>query len=241
MLKYLRLPIKVQKKNNFDLIDIKGKKNFKPLNYIIPSDISSSAFFIVLTILTKNSKLKIKNVNINSTRTGILRILKKMGVSISLKNQKIYKGENTADMIINSQKSFKAISCPPELNSSAIDEFLLIFLIAAKANGISYFKKLSELNQKESPRLYWGSKILNKMGIKNIVTKDSIKIYGNPHLRLNKKIIIKNFLKDHRVFMTSVVAALVFGGKWEIHDKNSIKTSFPSFLKKIKYLGANFN
>ena len=241
LLKYLRLPIKVQKKNNFDLIDIKGKKNFKPLNYIIPSDISSSAFFIVLTILTKNSKLRIKNVNINSTRTGILRILKKMGVSISLKNQKIYKGENTADMIINSQKSFKAISCPPELNSSAIDEFLLIFLIAAKANGISYFKKLSELNQKESPRLYWGSKILNKMGIKNIVTKDSIKIYGNPHLRLNKKIIIKNFLKDHRVFMTSVVAALVFGGKWEIHDKNSIKTSFPSFLKKIKYLGANFN
>jgi len=241
LLKYLRLPIKVQKKNNFDLIDIKGKKNLKPLNYIIPSDISSSAFFLVLTILTKNSKLKIKNVNINSTRIGILRILKKMGVSISLKNQKIYKGENTADIIVNSQKNLKAISCPPELNSSAIDEFLLIFLIAAKANGISYFKKLSELNQKESPRLYWGSKILNKMGIKNIVTKDSIKIYGNPHLKLNKKIIIKNFLKDHRVFMTSVVAALAFGGKWEIHDKNSIKTSFPSFLEKIKYLGANFN
>ena len=79
------------------------------------------------------------------------------------------------------------------------------------------------------------------MGIKNIVTKDSIKIYGNPHLKLSKKIIIKNFLKDHRIFMTSVIAALVFGGKWEIHDKNSIKTSFPSFLEKIKYLGAKFN
>ena len=79
------------------------------------------------------------------------------------------------------------------------------------------------------------------MGIKNVVTKDTIKIYGNPDLKLKKKIVIKNFLKDHRVFMTSVVAALVFGGKWRIHDKNSIKTSFPSFLEKIKYLGANFN
>ena len=241
LFKHLKLSIKVRKKNNFDLIDMKGKKNFKPINYIIPSDISSSAFFIVLTVLSENSKLKIKNVNINSSRVGILEILKKMGININLKNQKTYKGEKIADIIINSQKNLKPINCPPELNSSAIDEFLLIFLIAAKAKGISYFKKLSELNQKESPRLYWGSKILNKMGIKNIVTKDTIKIYGNPDLKLNKKIVIKNFLKDHRVFMTSVVAALVFGGKWRIHDKNSIKTSFPSFLEKIKYLGANFN
>ena len=77
------------------------------------------------------------------------------------------------------------------------------------------------------------------MGIKNITTKNSIKIYGNPNIEVNKKIIIKNFLKDHRVFMTSVVAALTFGGDWQIHDKDSINTSFPSFLKKMNYLGAN--
>ena len=119
------------------------------------------------------------------------------------------------------------------MNTSAIDEFLILFLIAAKANGISHFKDLSELNQKESPRLKWGSKILSMMGIKNVVTDSSIKIYGNPNLQINKKIIIKNYLKDHRVFMTSVIAALTFGGKWIIHDKDSIKTSFPSFLKII--------
>ena len=133
----------------------------------------------------------------------------------------------------------KPINCPVSLNSSAIDEFLLIFLVAAKAKGISYFKNLSELNQKESPRLEWGSKILNKIGIKNIVTESSIKIYGNPNLRIDKKIIIKNFLKDHRVFMTSVIAALSFGGKWQIFDKESINTSFPSFLRKVDQLGAN--
>ena len=135
----------------------------------------------------------------------------------------------------------KAINCPSKLNSSAIDEFLLIFLVAAKAKGISVFKNLSELNQKESPRLLWGSKILSKMGVKNILSKDSIKIYGNPNLKINKKIIIKDFLKDHRVFMTCSVAALCFGGDWKIHDKVSIKTSFPSFLKKIRFLGARIN
>ena len=67
------------------------------------------------------------------------------------------------------------------------------------------------------------------MGIKTITTKDSIKIYGNPFLKINKKIIIKNYLKDHRVFMTSVIAALSFGGEWHIHDKDSINTSFQTF------------
>jgi len=238
LFKYLRLPIKIVKKKRYDLIKIKGGKKIPVLNYKIPADISSSAFFIVLTALADNSKLKIKNVNINPSRTGVLIILKMMGVKIFERNKRTYKGEKIADLIIKSSKKFKPINCPTKLNSAAIDEFLLIFLVAAKANGISYFKNLSELNQKESPRLKWGSKILNKAGVKNIITKDSIKIYGNPNLKINKKIIIKNFLKDHRVFMTSVVASLAFGGEWQIHNKDSINTSFPSFLKKIRLLGA---
>ena len=152
-----------------------------------------------------------------------------MGVKIIFKNIRNYKGEEVADIIVTSSKLLKPINCPPKLNSSAIDEFLLIFLVAAKAKGISIFKNLSELNEKESPRLLWGSKILSKMGVKNKVSNDSIKIYGNPNLKIKKKVIIKNFLKDHRVFMTSVIAALSFGGNWHIHDKDSIKTSFPHF------------
>ena len=240
LFKYLNLPIKVQRIKNYDLIKIKGKK-IPPLNYKIPSDISSCAFFMVLTILSKNSKLKIKNVNINPSRIGILHILNMMGVKIRKINVKDYKGEKIADLIVKSTKNIKAINCPPRLNSSAIDEFLLIFLLAAKAKGVSYFKNLSELNEKESPRLKWGSKILNKMGIKNVLTDKSIKIYGNPNLDIKKKIVIKDFLKDHRVFMTATVAALIFGGQWSIADKDAINTSFPSFLKKMKYLGAKIH
>ena len=236
--KYLNLNIKTKKTKHFDLIKIKGGKKIKTFDYKIPSDISSGSFFIVLTTLTKNSKLNIKNVNINPTRIGILKILKMMGVKVVLKNIKNYKEEKIADIHVKSTNNLKSINCPSSLNSSAIDEFLLIFLLAAKAKGVSYFKNLSELNHKESPRLKWGSKILNLIGIKTITTKDSIKIFGNPNLNIseNKKIIIKNYLKDHRVFMTSVIAALTFGGKWIICDKDSIKTSFPSFLKIIDNL-----
>ena len=234
--KYLNLPISIKKNKNFDEIKIRKVKKVKPLNYSIPGDISSSAFFIVLTALNQNSKLLIKNVNINPTRIGVITVLKKMGVKISFKNKKIFQGEENADIEVKGSKSFKSINCPSNLNSSTIDEFLIIFLIAAKAKGISYFKDLSELNQKESPRLNWGSKILNLMGVKTKLTESSIKIYGNPDLKINKKIEIKNYLKDHRIFMTSVVAALSFGGKWNIHDKESINTSFPNFLKIIEYL-----
>ena len=234
--KYLNLPIKVNKKKNYDLIKVQKVKNINKLNYQIPSDISSSAFFVVLTTLSENSKLKIKNVNINPSRIGIISILKKMGANIKFENKKNYKGEKIADIIIKGSKHLKAIDCPTKFNNEAIDEFLIIFLVAAKANGISYFKNLAELNQKESPRLKWGGKILNKMGIKTVLTKDSIKIYGNPNLEINKKIIIKNYLKDHRVLMTCVIAALSFGGYWKIHDKNCFQTSFPNFLKIINSL-----
>jgi len=237
--KYLKLPLKVKKKINYDLIEVEKAQKIKTLNYKIPSDISSAAFFIVLTALSDNSKLLIKNVNINPSRIGIVTILKKMGIKIQFKNKKNYKGELIADISIIGTKKIKPINCPPKLNSGAIDEFLIIFLVAAKANGVSYFKDIGELNQKESPRLKWGAKILNKIGIKTITAEKSIKIFGNPNLTINKKIVIKDYLKDHRVFMTSVIAALAFGGIWSIHDKDSIKTSFPTFLDIINDLKNN--
>ena len=236
LFKHLKLPIKVKRNKKFDLIEVNKVNKINPINYRIPSDISSGAFFIALTALLKKSQLIIKNVNVNPTRTGIIVILKKMGVKISLLNKKVYKGEQIADISVKSPSSLKSINCPTKFNNEAIDEFLIIFLVAAKAKGISIFKNLDELNKKESPRLKWGSKILKMMGIKVITTKNSIKIFGNPELKIDKRIEIQEYLKDHRVFMTSVIAALSFGGEWHIHDRDSIKSSFPSFLKIINSL-----
>ena len=113
-------------------------------------------------------------------------------------------------------------------------------MAAAKAKGISSFTNLGELDKKESPRLKLGSKLLNQLGIKTKLKKDSIKIFGNPGINLKKTIHIRNYFKDHRIFMTSVIAAYTFGGKWKIDDVSSYKSSFPSFLNIIKKLGYKF-
>ena len=241
LFKSIKIPIKLFRKENYDYIEIKGQKNFNGFNYNVPGDISSSSFFLVLTLLAKNSSLLIKEVNINDTRTGILQILNKMNANIKIKNKKIYKGELIGDILVKSTKKLKAFKCPKSLNSSAIDEFLIIFLIAAKAKGISTFEDLGELNKKESPRLDIGIKFLRDIGIKVIRKKDNVKIYGNPNLNLKGKFSMRNFRKDHRVFMMTCITALTLGGNWKIFDSNSINSSFPNFLKIIKKLGAKLN
>jgi len=242
LFKNLKIPISVKKNKKYDFIKILSPKIIKSFNFNIPGDISSAAFFIVLTLLSKNSKLLLRNININLSRLGIIKILNKMGAKIKITNIRDYKGERCGDIIIKSSKNLKSINCPTNLNSSAIDEFLIIFLVSAKAKGISYFKNLSELNEKESPRLKLGSKILNMIGIKTKLTNDSIKIYGNPNLKLDQNFEIKNYLKDHRIMAMCAIAALTLGGNWKIYDPESINTSFPSFLKILKKdLGAKIN
>ena len=238
--KHLGIPIIVKRNLHNDEIKIKGLKAFKSFNYKVPSDPSSCAFFIVLTLLAKNCKLIIKNVNVNQSRIGYIKILNKMGAKIKLKNMRVRYREKQADIYVKSQPTLKRINCPSSLSSNLIDEFLIIFLVAAKANGVSNFLNLGELDKKESPRLKLGSKLLNQLGIKTKVTKDSIKIFGNPAIDLKKTINIKNYYKDHRIFMTAVIAAFTFGGKWKINDIDSYKSSFPSFLDNVKKLGFKF-
>ena len=240
---YLKIPTRIRKNKNIDLIEIYGNKNYNSFRYNIPGDISSASFFIVLTLLSKKSKLTIKDVNVNPSRTGIISILNMMGASIKLRNKKIYKGEKTADILVKSIKNFKAINLSSRFkNSTAIDEFILIFICASFSNGVSSFKGLEELNKKESRRLDWSFKILKMIGIKTRrIGNHGIKIWGNSKLELNKKYVIKNYLKDHRIAMCTSILGLARGGSWKIHDADSVKTSFPKFLDTIKKLGGNIN
>ena len=241
LFKTLGIPIKVTSKKVNDTIEVKGISNFNGFNYNVPGDISSSSFFIVLTLLANNSQLVIKNVNINKTRAGVITILNKMNANILFKNKRNYKGEIIADLFIKSTKNIKSINCPESLNSSAIDEFLIIFLVAAKAKGVSSFKNLGELNQKESPRLDIAVDILRQIGVKVERKFNNIKIFGNPNLNLQGNYLINNFRKDHRIFMMSYIAALVLGGNWKIYDKDSVNSSFPNFFKIIKQIKSKKN
>ena len=241
MLKYLNYPIKIYKKKGFDKIIIDGLKQYNAFDYNVPGDISSAAFFIVLTLLSKNSKIIIENINVNESRIGIIKILNKMGAGIKLKQKRKYQGEKIANIHVQSKSKLKSIICPKTLNSSAIDEFLIIFLVAAKAKGISRFKDLGEMNKKESKRLDLAVKFLKLIGIKVKRIKNDLNIYGNPNLNLSKNFTMKNFLKDHRIFFLSCISALTLGGNWRIYDKKSANTSFPKFLKILRTIGAKIN
>ena len=241
MLKFLKYPLIVKKGKKYNKILVKGLNQFQAFKYKVPGDISSASFFIVLTILSKKSQILIRNVNINQTRIGVITILNKMGARIELKKKHIYNGEEIADIYVKSKKNLKSINCPSNINSSAIDEFLIIFLVAAKAKGVSKFKDLGEMNKKESKRLDLGIKFLQSIGIKVERFKNNISIHGKPDLELSKNFEMKNFLKDHRIFFLSCIAALTLGGKWKINDKDSINTSFPSFLKILRKIGAKIN
>ena len=160
-----------------------------------------------------------------------------MNVKIKLINKRNYFGEEVANIYVESSTKLKSINCPKSLNTKTIDEFLLIFLICAKAKGISKFKGLSELRYKESDRLKIASNFLKMIGVKVNESFDKLSITGQPELNLKKNYVIKNFLKDHRVFMMTSIAALTLGGRFIIKDKDSINSSFPDFLSKLKQLG----
>ena len=241
MLKSLGYPIKIIKKSGYEKILIQGLHQFNCFEYEIPGDISSASFFIVLTLLSKNSKMIIEKVNTNRSRIGLITILNKMGAKIDLKNKKKYNGEEISDIHVRSIKNLKSINCPQRLNSSAIDEFLIIFLVAAKAKGISKFRDLGEMNKKESKRLDLAVKFLKLIGVKVDRFENDINIHGNPDLVLSKSYEMKNFLKDHRIFFLCCITALTLGGKWKINDKDSINTSFPEFLKILEEIGAKIN
>ena len=239
MLKFVGASIKIKRFKNYNLISIEGQKDFKAFNLTIPGDISSAAFFIVLTLLNKNSIIKLKNINLNPTRLGVIKILKKMNAQIKLIKLKTICGEKVGDIVVKSS-NLKAINCPALLAPSAIDEFPILMIAAAKADGISTFSGLDELNKKESPRLNIMNSILNKVGIKTRLKKNKIKIFGNPEIKLNKSYEINTYL-DHRICMSVFVMSQIFGSQIKINDCNSIATSFPNFFNLMKQIGAKYS
>ena len=198
---HLKLPIKVKKKKNYDLINISQTKKIKLIQYIIPSDISSSAFFIVLTALSKNSKLIIKNVNVNPSRIGIIKILDKMGAKISIDNERHEINDTIVD-ITSEHSILKPIDISGDIITDLIDELPILFIVCAVCKGVSHIKDIEELRYKESDRIDSMERGLNKLGIKTESTHSSIKIHGG-ELRGG----IVDSYGDHRVAMAFSIAA----------------------------------
>lgn len=227
------------KKGKENLITIYGKKKLNSLQSEIPGDPSSAAFYVSLCLLSNNSKLLIKNVQLNPTRIGFYKILKEHGAKIFFKNLKKKNHEYVGDILVFSSK-IKNLNVDKKFYVNSTDEYPIMFVIAALTSGVSIFKGIQGLKNKESDRIIEMQKVLSQIGIKSIFNKDQLKIYGISKLEGLKKSISVSSILDHRICMSTLILSLLTGIKSKINNFETVSTSSPNFLKIIKSLGGKY-
>jgi 3-phosphoshikimate 1-carboxyvinyltransferase len=198
----------------------------------VPSDISSAAFFLVGASIASGSDIVLRHVGINPTRTGVISILRLMGASIEILNERVVGGEPVADLHVVS-KPLKGIDIPEELVPLAIDEFPVLFVAAACAEGQTRLSGAEELRVKESDRIQVMADGLQILGVDTQPTADGMVIQGGG--KIGGGVVTSH--GDHRIAMAFAIAGLRANAPITILDCANVNTSFPEFKDLAKNLG----
>ena len=234
LLKFLDVNFKTKKfRNKVIQIELNGPYEINSKDIEVAGDPSSASFFIVGALIIPESKITLKNVMLNPSRTAFLKILKKMGGKIKVKKTKKVCGESIGDIQVKHSK-LKGINIPSSQSAYLIDEYPILSIAASRAEGKTTMKGLEELRYKESDRI--NSIVYNfiKIGINIQEKKDDLIIYGNK-TKVKKNIKIKTF-NDHRIAMSFSILNILFDKKLIIDNKKCISISYPDFEKHLKYL-----
>lgn len=241
LMRNLGLKISTENFSEGTKISYSGLQEFDAKNFEIPGDISSAAFLIVAALLVKNSKIKIKNVGINPLRDGVIVTLREMGGEITFENEREIGGEKVADILVESSK-LKAVTVPTQRVASMIDEFPILAIAAANAEGITKMNGLAELKVKESNRLLMIANGLEACGVAVKIGQgekdDSLEIKGG--ISQQKNLIKITTAMDHRIAMSFLVMGLAMENGVEVDDSSMIATSFPTFEKIFADFGCEF-
>ena len=206
------------------LIKIKGRQLLRATDIEVPADISSAAFFLVAGSIAVDTELTLTHVGINPTRTGVIDILKLMGADISIMNVRHIGGEPVADLVVRSAV-LKGIDIPQALVPLAIDEFPVLFIAAACAQGKTTLSGAQELRVKESDRIQVMADGLNTLGINAAPTSDGICIDG---ASIGGGEVESH--GDHRIAMAFSIASIRATDTIRINDCANVNTSFPGFV-----------
>lgn len=221
------------------IISLAGEAELSPQKIKVPGDPSSAAFPVVAALLVPGSDIIVENVGINPTRAGLFEVLKKMGGDIQFKKMRKVGGEPVADIHVK-HSTLQGIEVPAELTPSMIDEFPILFVAAALANGCTKTSGLHELRIKESDRLAQMAEGLKLLGVDLTEKEDGLTITGNggkPLSVAQKKASIKTAF-DHRIAMSFAIAGLVSKTGVSIDDMSPVETSFPAFEKLLTELAS---
>lgn len=224
-------------KHNVNVITLFGNKRLSPCPVIVPADISSAAFPIVAALITPDSEIVLPDIGINPLRTGILDVLLDMGADITFENRREIAGEPVADLHVRSS-SLKGVDVPAEKAPSMIDEYPILAVAAAFADGETRLNGLAELKVKESNRLQAIVDGLTQNGIDaEALPDDSIQIRGKGNNACGGGLIQANL--DHRIAMSFMVMGMASEKPVVIDDVSSVATSFPDFISLMNKAGAN--
>ncbi|WP_456342452.1 3-phosphoshikimate 1-carboxyvinyltransferase [Thermovibrio sp.] len=202
------------------------------LEISVPADISSAAFFMVGALITPGSEVLLKEVILNPTRTGILRVMERMGAEFEVLNRRESSGEEVGDILVRYTPELRATVIEGEEIPTLIDEIPVIALLATQAEGETVIKDAAELRVKESDRIKSTVENLKNIGAQAEELPDGMVIRGKTPLKGGK---VSSF-GDHRIAMTFTVASLITENPVEIDDTACISTSYPGFFDDIKEL-----
>jgi 3-phosphoshikimate 1-carboxyvinyltransferase len=208
-------------------IRLMGEAELRPQSIIVPGDPSSAAFFIVAALIVPGSDVTITNVGINPTRAGLIGVLQAMGGQIDFVNPREVGGEPVADLHVR-HSALRGVDVDPALAPSMIDEFPILFVAAAQAEGATVTRGLEELRVKESDRLAVMAAGLAAIGVPVKEREDGLTVHGSSGEPLAGGATIAGHL-DHRICMSFAVAGLVSRAAVTIDDMSPVGTSFPGF------------
>ena len=221
------------------VISIRGEAELKPQSIVVPGDPSSAAFPIVAALLVPGSEVTVENIGLNPTRAGLFEVLQMMGAELHFANERVVGGEPVADITAR-HSTLRGIDVPPELAPSMIDEFPILFVAAALAEGRTVARGLEELRVKESDRIAVMADGLRRCGARVEELDDGIVIEGTGGAPLSgneRKPTVAAHL-DHRIAMSFAVAGLAARDGIRIDDFRPVATSFPGFVDLLSGLGA---
>ena len=231
MLQSMGVKVEVMSQGASHTVALTGPASLHGIELHVPADFSSAAFFIVAGCLGASEGLLIENVGINPTRTGLLTILREMGAAIELRAERRVGAEPVADIWVE-QSELKGIVVPTELVPLAIDEFPILFVAAAAAEGETIVSGAEELRKKETDRIAVMARGLEAIGIEVEQRPDGARIVGG---RLSGGVV--DSCGDHRIAMSFAVASLRASEPIEILNTAEVATSFPTFLAAAEGVG----
>ena len=223
--------LEVGEQNGETIISIHGEADLKPMDVTVPGDPSSAAFFMVAATLVPGSDLTIRNVGLNPTRAGLVTVLRQMGADITEVDAREVGGEPVADLRVR-HAALNGIDVDPALAPSMIDEFPVLFVAAALANGTTRTSGLEELRVKESDRLAAMAAALTLAGARVEEHEDGLTIHGTGGEPLPGTPEGANIATrlDHRIAMSMAIAGLASRTGVSVDDTSPINTSFPTFM-----------